>query len=126
MARRKHEPYPYGYPKVLLEEPSVRLDTRQLYDFHVAKAEHAKQRCDDIIDYHTAVARWDVQTGNTTLPYSVETLSERYVANDLIFGKWSAKYRFHQGRAQYLGQRVLMAQNDRLIRFLIGRNEPIL
>ena len=123
----KHQPYPYGYPKVLLEEPSERLDTRQLYNFHVTKAEHAKQRCDDIIAYHNAVATWDVRTGNTTLPYSVETLSERYVANDLIFQKWSSKYRFHEGRAQYLGQRVIMAQNDQIIKVLIAsaRRRPI-
>lgn len=97
------------------------LDTRQLYEFHVRKAEHAKQRCDDIIEYHVSVAQWDVSTGNTTLPYSAETLSERYVANDLIFAKWSGKYRFHEARAVYLGQRVIMAQNDRLIRFLTGK-----
>lgn len=123
---KKHQPYPYSYPKVLHEEPTERLDTRKLYEFHVRKAEHAKQRCDDIIAYHTDVARWDVRTGNTTLPYSIETLSERYVANDLIFGKWSAKYRFHQARATYLGQRVIMAQNDRLIRILTERQTPVL
>jgi hypothetical protein len=126
MTMAKHHPYPFGYPKILREEPTVLLDTRQLYEFHVRKAEHAKQRCDDIIGYHTDVARWEVSTGSTTLPYSADILSERYVANDLIFSKWSGKYRFHEGRAQYLGQRVIMAQNDRLIRFLIGRNEPIL
>jgi len=118
--------YPYNYPGVLSEEPTERLDTRKLYEFHVRKAEHAKQRCDDIIEHHSAVARWEVQLGQTQLPYDVATLSERYVANDLIFAKWSGKYRFHQARATYLGQRVIMAQNDRLIRILTERQTPIL
>jgi hypothetical protein len=118
----KHKPYPFGYPRVVDEEPKTRLDTRQLYEFHVTRAEHAKQRCDDIIAHHNAVAQWDISQGNTTLPYDVNTLSERYVANDLIFAKWSGKYRFHEARARYLGQRVIMAQNDAIIKLLERRS----
>ena len=113
--------YPFGYPSILNEEPTTKLDTRQLYAFHVTKAEHAKQRCDDIIAYHDGVARWEVSLGQTQLPYTPEVLGERYVANDLIFAKWSGKYRFHQARAVYLGQRVIMAQQDALIKLLRER-----
>jgi hypothetical protein len=117
--------YPFGYPRVVSEEPVGGLDALQLYelyDFHVRKAEHAKQVCDDIIDYHDDRARWEVATGSTTLPYEASILGERYVANDLVFGKWSAKYRWHSTRAQYLGQRLIMAQNERIIKLLEARS----
>jgi hypothetical protein len=114
--------YPFGYPRVVSEEPTGELNVRDLYEFHVKRAEHAKQRCDDIIDYHDAVARWEVSVGSTTLPYEASILGERYVANDLIFGKWSAKYRWHAGRATYLAQRLILAQNERIIKLLEARS----
>jgi hypothetical protein len=115
---KRPPPYPFSYPRVVSEEPTGKIDVRTLYEFHVKRAEHAKQRCDDIIDYHDTVARWEVRVGSTTLPYEASILGERYVANDLIFGKWSAKYRWHAGRATFLGQRLLLAQNERIIKLL--------
>ncbi len=112
------EPYPYGYPKVVDEEPTTKLNTQALYEFHVRKAEHAKQRCDDIIAYHLDRAHWTISLGLSQLRYDAETLAERNTANDLIFAKWSGKYRFHEARAMYVGQRVLMAQQTAIIKLL--------
>lgn len=121
MAKSYPRPYPFPYPRILHQEPTTKLDTRELYAFHVTKAEHAKQRCDDIIAHHTNEAAYDVATGRTQLSYDVATLAERYVANDLVFGKWSAKYRFHERRAVYLAQRILLAQQDTIIKLLEQR-----
>jgi hypothetical protein len=114
----KTVPYPFGYPSEIPEEPTTKLDVRKLYEFHVTRAERAKEQCDRIIAHYDDKAAWDVAHRQTQLSYDAQTLSERYVANDLIFSKWSARYRFHEARATYLGQRVLLAQQDAIIKLL--------